>query len=174
MHPFWEKVEHYNSKLILPAIGLLLLVIIYELLTYFEVIYFENHLLELSLEVIDYLIITIFVIDLIFLAIKAKSTKFFFQNYWLDILAVFPFVLASKAIGGIFRIFALAELEVGQAILHESLEVSKVTAEAEKVAKVEKAAKLGRGIKFGARIVRIFSKTVPRFKRKKLKHVRNR
>ncbi len=173
MPPFWEKIEHYNSRLILPAVGLLLLVIIYELLTYFEIIYFENRALELALEGIDYLIITIFVIDLIFLAIKAKSTKFFFKNYWLDILAVFPFVLASKAIGGIFRIFALTEVEVGQAILHESLEVSKVTAEAEKIAKVEKAAKLGRGIKLGARLVRIFSKTVPRFKRKKLKHIRN-
>ena len=101
MNPFWEKVEKVNSKLIPPALILLLGVIIFELF-----LHIENHALELAIEIVDYFIIAVFVIDLIFLAIKAKDTKFFFKNYWLDILAIFPFVIFSRFIGGVFKLFA--------------------------------------------------------------------
>ncbi len=161
MNPFWEKVEKVNSKLIPPALILLLGVIIYELF-----LHIESHALELAVEIADYFIIAVFVIDLIFLAIKAKDTKFFFKNYWLDIIAVFPFVIASKLVGGVFKLFATSEVVVGQAILHESLEVSKVAVRAERFAKA------GRMTRLGARVVRIISKAIPRFKRRKLKHMR--
>jgi hypothetical protein len=161
MNPFWEKVEKVNSKLIPPALILLLGVIIFELF-----LHIENHALELAIEIVDYFIIAVFVIDLIFLAIKAKDTKFFFKNYWLDILAIFPFVIFSRFIGGVFKLFATSEIVVGQAILHESLEVSKVAVRAERFAKV------GRFTRMGARALRFISKGIPRFKRKKLKHMR--
>ena len=86
MKPFWEKVEHYNRKLIVPALVLLLGLIIIELFAHIE-----NEAFKLTLEIIDYLIIAVFVIDLIFLAHRARDTKFFFRHYWLDLLAVFPF-----------------------------------------------------------------------------------
>ena len=161
MHPLWEKVEKYNGKLIPLALVLLLGVIIYEL--FFHV---ENETITLIVHLADYFILTIFVIDLVFLAIKAKTIKFFFKNYWLDILAVFPFILFSRFIGGIFKIIASSEFTVGQAILHESLEVSKVTVRAERFAKV------GRELRMGARVIRVISKAIPRFKRKKIKHLR--
>ncbi len=161
MNPFWEKVEKVNSKLIPLALILLLGVIIYELF-----LHIESYALELAIKITDYFIIAVFVIDLIFLAVKAKSTKFFFKNYWLDILAIFPFVIFSKFIGGIFKLFATSEVVIGQAIFHESLEVSKVAVRAERFAKV------GRYTKMGARVVRLVTKAVPRFKRRKLKHMR--
>ena len=82
MHDFWEKVEHYNAKLIQPALIVLLAVIIFELF-----IHVENHAIELIVKIADALVIAVFVIDLIFLAKKAKSVKFFFKNYWLDNLS---------------------------------------------------------------------------------------
>ncbi len=157
MNKFWETVERINAKLIFPAVVLLFFVIIYELF-----LHIENHALELAVHIIDYFVIAVFVIDLIFLAIKAKTTKFFFQNYWLDILAVFPFILFSRFI----RLFSAGSFTVGQAIVHESLEVNKA------VSKAEKFAKVGRTLRVGARTVRIFSKTRAHFKRKKLKHAR--
>ncbi len=165
MHHFWKKVEHVNHHLIFPAIILLLFIIVFELF-----IHTENHTLELAVHIADYIVIAIFVVDLIFLGIRAKSTKFFFQNYWLDLIAVFPFALTFGVIGEFSRIFRASEevVGVGQAIFHEGVEVTKATA------RVERFAKVGRGVKIGARVLRVVSKTrlFTRFHRRKLKHVR--
>lgn len=165
MHPFWEKVERVNHHLIFPAIILLLFVIIFELF-----IHTENPTLELAVTITDYIIISVFVVDLIFLGIHAKNVKFFFKNYWLDLLAVFPFALTFGIIGEFSRIFRASEevVGVGQAIFHEGVEVTKAAARAERIFKV------GRGVKIGARMVRIVSKTklFTRFHRRKLNHVR--
>ena len=121
LSPFWEKVEHFNSKLIVPALILLLFVIIFELF-----IPVDNHILEQTVTIADWIIVTIFVIDLIFLAIKAKSTKFFFENYWLDIIAVFPFGIIFAFVGSIYRAVVLSErIVITQAIFHETLEATK-------------------------------------------------
>ncbi len=146
MHEFWEKVEHYNAKLIQPALIVLLAVIIFELF-----IPVENHTIELIVKIADALVIAVFVIDLIFLAKKAKSVKFFFKNYWLDIIAVFPFVLFFKIAESAYRIaIATERLTIGQAILHETVEASKS-------AKV--LAKSGKVVRMGARILRIVTKS---------------
>lgn len=146
MHDFWEKVEHYNAKLITPALVVLLAVIIFELF-----IHVENHTIELIVKIADALVIAVFVIDLIFLAKKAKSVKFFFKNYWLDIIAVFPFVLFFRLAESTYRIaIATERLTIGQAILHETVEASKS-------AKV--LAKSGKFVRIGARLLRIVTKS---------------
>ena len=146
MHPFWEKVEHYNRKLIPFALVLLLGIIVYELF-----LHVENHTIELIVKIADALIIAVFVIDLIFLASRARSIKFFFKNYWLDILAVFPFVIFFNLIESAYRIILATErLTLGQAILHETVEASKS-------AKV--LAKSGKMVRIGARILRVITKS---------------
>ncbi len=146
MHSFWEKVEHYNAKLIPPALVVLLAVIIFELF-----IHVENHAIELIVKIADALVIAVFVIDLIFLAKKAKSVKFFFKNYWLDIIAVFPFVLFFNLLESAYRIaIATERLALGQAILHETVEASKST---------KVLAKSGKVVRIGARLLRIVTKS---------------
>ncbi|MBI2125292.1 hypothetical protein HYV87_05610 [Candidatus Woesearchaeota archaeon] len=146
MPPFWEKIEHYNSRLIPFALVLLLGIIIFELF-----IHVENHSIELAVKIADALVITIFVIDLIFLAHKARSAKFFFKKYWLDILAVFPFVLFFRVIESAYRVaLATERLTLGQAILHETVEASKST---------KVLAKSGKIVRIGARILRIITKS---------------
>lgn len=124
MKLFWRKVERWNSRLIVPALILLLVLIIAEIF-----IHIENALLHLVLTILDYFVIFIFVIDLVFLALKSKNARYFFKNYWLDILAVFPFSLFFSLISTLSRSVEAAErLFVGQALFHESLEAEKLIA----------------------------------------------
>ena len=149
MHPFWEKVEHYNAKLITPALIVLLGIIIYELF-----LHVENHAVELAFKIADALVITIFIIDLLFLAHKARSVKFFFKRYWLDVIAVFPFVLFFSFVNSVYRAVIAAErLVIGQAILHETVETvrgARVLAE---------GGKLARWIRIVARVLRLVTKS---------------
>lgn len=145
----FEKIERWNSRLIPFAIVALLFIIFLELF-----VHIESHVGELALEVVDGMVIAIFVVDLLFLAAHARSTMFFFKNYWLDILAVFPFSLLFKAIEPLFRGLAFTERFVlGQAVVHETLEVEK---EAKVLARGEKIAK---GIRLGSRGLRVLLKS---------------
>jgi len=166
MNEFWEKVEKVNRKLIPYAIVVLLGVIIYEL--FFHV---EDHTINLVVEILDGIVIGIFVIDLIFLAIKSKSTKFFFRHYWLDLLAIFPFTLFFNTINRIYRLLVVSErLAVGQALVHEGLEARKglsAFARGEKLA-AESTKLVGEGTRFvrfarffriGVRLLRVITKS---------------
>ncbi|PIN74216.1 hypothetical protein COV20_01215 [Candidatus Woesearchaeota archaeon CG10_big_fil_rev_8_21_14_0_10_45_16] len=153
MHPFWKKVEKINSKLIPYALLLLLGIIFYELAHIFKWTHYENHTLETAITVLDGFIISIFIIDLIFLAIDAKTIKEFFKRYWLDIVAVFPFVLLFTILSRLYSfIFRAGEIAVGQAILHESLEASKGAKE------IAKSGRLARVLRIAARSLRFVSK----------------
>ena len=125
MRPFWKKVEEMNAKLIPVALVLLLGIIILELF-----VHVEDHKLKLGVEIADGIVVTIFVIDLIFLAIAAKSAKFFFKNYWLDLIAVLPLNLIFRLLTPFFRTLVLAEeVVLGQGLLHESVEAERLAKE---------------------------------------------
>ncbi len=152
MNPFLEKVERIVNKIIPYAVILLLLVIIYEL--FFHV---ENENIQLAVHIIDGIVIAIFVVDLIFLWIRSKTARFFFKNYWLDIVAIFPFGLMLDVVTKAYRaFFAIEQLGVGQAILHESLEARKGV---KLLARSGEAAKYVRYVRVGARILRVVTKS---------------
>ena len=46
---------------------------------------------------LDYIIIFIFLVDLVFLYKKSESIHYFFHHYWLDIVAVLPFGIVFRA-----------------------------------------------------------------------------
>ncbi|MBT3836361.1 hypothetical protein HOD05_05540 [Candidatus Woesearchaeota archaeon] len=151
LHGFWEKVEHYNAKLITPAIVVLLFVIVVELVPYFSDFAHHYHTYILAL---DYFVIAVFVVDLTFLAIKAKSVSFFFKSYWLDIIAIFPLALAFTLLTKFFKVVAAgSRLAIGQAILHESLEARKGIQVASRTGKFTKFLRLG------ARSIRVVTKS---------------
>ena len=146
--PFWEKVEHYNSMLIPPAILGLGAIIIAEL--FFHP---ESHFWQEVIHIGDMIIIAIFVIDLAFIYYHVRNWVIFFKRFWLDILAVFPFILFFRAAGSVFRFFRIAEqFIIGQTLLHESLEVRKAVA-------ASKAQKFAKYLRLGARGIRIVSKS---------------
>jgi len=146
MNTIAEKIEHFNARLIPYALVVLLILIIVELF-----VKIENHYLETGKIITDYAIIVIFVIDLIFLAIRAKNAKFFFTNYWLDIIAVFPFAIIFGILEEFYRGIAAAErLVIGQAVLHESLEAEKIIAKESRVVRL---------IKIGPKMLRVITKS---------------
>lgn len=151
--PFWEKLEQKNLRLIPYALIFLFLIIIYEL--FFHT---ENRALNLLVQILDTLIVIIFVIDLIFLARRAKNTIYFFKNYWLDILAIFPFALFFTLISRLYRaLFETEKIIVGQALVHEGLEARKgfrFLFQSEKL-----GARAARFLRIGARVLRIITKS---------------
>lgn len=152
---FWENVEHYNTKLIPYALVILLGIIIFELF-----IHVEDEQILLLVHGLDWIVISIFVVDLIFLSRKTKNAKEFFKHYWLDLLAVFPFALLFSLVGRIYQALAATEqLAVGQAIFHESLEAEKGLKAVARGEKTIKFARAARFIRIGARIVRVISKS---------------
>ncbi len=146
--PFWEKVEHFNSRLIPPAILALGVIIIAEL--FFHP---ESHFWQEVIHISDMIIIAIFVVDLGFIYYHVQNWKIFFKRFWLDILAVFPFILFFRAAGSVFRFFRIAEqFIIGQTLLHEGLEVRKAVA-------ASRAQKLAKYLRLGARGIRIVTKS---------------
>lgn len=143
MHRYWERLEHYNSLLVPYAVALLLILIILELF-----IHPQNKAALIFIEIFDLLVLIVFVIDLSFLAIKAKSTSFFFKHYWLDLLVLFPFGLFFAVTARLARTAFFAErFLVGQTLVHEGLEVRKG---------VSILARTGRLAKISRIIARIF------------------
>lgn len=149
---FWEKVEHYNARLIPFAIVALLFVIVIEL--FFTE--FAHHY-HTSITILDGFIVAIFIVDLIFLALKAKSAKFFFKNYWLDIVAIIPFALIFTFINYLYEaIVATSRIATGQAILHESLEARKG---ALALSRSQRLAKYAKYIRIITRLIRVVTKS---------------
>ena len=148
-----EKVEHYNNNLIPVALVLLLFIIIFELF-----IHVENQTLEVAIKVADYMVIAIFVIDLAFLAIHSRTTRYFFRHYWLDILAVFPFGLIFTTIERFYRVvLATEQLVISQSIAHEVLEARRelqlAARSEEELAKIGKLGRIIRSISRGFRFI---------------------
>ncbi len=159
---FLEKIEQYNAKLITPALILLFAIIIFELF-----LHIEDPAILTIVHTLDYFVIAVFVIDLIFIARKVKSMHIFFKHYWLDLLAIFPFALMFRAIDSLYLLFRVEQVAVGQAVLHETVEVGKV---ASKVERLGKFSKFTRGIRIVARLLRLGIKgksMIQRYQRRK-------
>ena len=52
---------------------------------------------KLYVHIADYTIIGSFVIDLVFKFYRIRKVKLFIKKYWLEIIAVFPFILVFFA-----------------------------------------------------------------------------
>lgn len=103
---------------------------------------------EQSLIIMDYIIVTFFVIDLLFKLYHTPKMSKFIRLYWIDIIAVFPFYT-------VFRAYSLAAGfvtagEQAQKILHETV----LLREAELIREVE----LGTKFSKDAKIVRLFAR----------------
>ncbi len=145
----WWKIDEINSKLIPLAIVLLLFIILAELVFHLEGISWHR-----ALQVMDGIVIAIFVIDLVFLALKSRNARYFFRHYWLDILAVFPFGIVFRLIEQVQRgVIATERLVLAQSIFHETLEVEK---EAKGVLRAERLVK---PLRIGARLTRVVTKS---------------
>jgi hypothetical protein len=155
MKKWMHKVEVVVDKLIPPMLVILLFLIIVEL--FFEE--FAHHY-EFWIILLDYIVIGVFVVDVIFKYIRIKPFKQFLKKSWLDIIAIFPFAIMFRLVEGFFELFAVSEIvKEGQSVLHEAAHLEK---EAGKIVKeVERAGKAARTTRF-ARFIRPIARA-PRF-----------
>lgn len=150
---FWKKVEHFVDKAI-PYLILILLVIVI-----MDVFYKETAAkYHAQILVFDYIILIFFVADLIFKWFRVRNVAKFFKLYWLDVVAVFPFVLVLRMFEEILlisegSIATLRNLFHAGVIVEEEVligeEAGRIAKEAEIIAKeAELVAKEGRIARF--------------------------
>lgn len=90
------------------------------------------------LDVADFMIWTIFVVDLMFIYERYRDLGAFFKNAWLDIIAVVPFGLMASGLGQVGRLAKLGRL----------IKILRVFGEAGKTSKVAKFAHLNKITKY--------------------------
>jgi hypothetical protein len=125
MKPWLHKVESFVDRAIPYTLIVLTAIIITEI--FFKE--FAEHY-ALYLEILDYTIIAFFVVDLIFKYLRIRKFKQFIKECWLDIIAVFPFVLFFRIFESLSLFVRIpAEFREGQSIMHTILEGKKEFAE---------------------------------------------
>ena len=125
MKPWLHKVESFVDRAIPYTLIVLTAIIIIEI---FFKQFAEEHII--AIEILDYTIIAFFIVDLIFKYIRIRKFKQFIKECWLDIIAVFPFVLFFRIFESLSLFIRLpAEFREGQSIMHTILEGKKEFAE---------------------------------------------
>ncbi|MGM0608933.1 MAG: ion transporter [Candidatus Muiribacteriota bacterium] len=93
---------------------------------------------ERILQISDFIIWLIFMVDLLFIYVRYREFKPFVKNAWLDIIAVIPFGLLASGLGQLGRLAKLGRL----------VKILRIFAKAGKAGKVAKFAHLNKMIKF--------------------------
>ena len=162
MKPWLHKIEVFVDKII----PFLLLVLIFIIVGEFA---FHNFVAKYSLaiEIIDWFIIFVFVIDLIFKYVRIRNFPKFLRASWLDIIAIFPFFLVFRFLEGIVGLFGVSESVTSvQKVAHVGIEVEKQVAEsikegeaiAKEAGRSEKLAKFLRPIARSLRLSKVGDK----------------
>lgn len=150
-----KKLEELIDWLIPYCLILLLGIIIIEIFFYDTATLYHT-----QVQYADYFIVLVFVIDLIYKWFHVRKIPKFIKNYWLDILAVFPFFLIFRLFEELGAVFQIGQ--TGQQILHEGLEIEKEVSKFEKeAARLSKELKATRATRF-ARFLRPIAR-LPRF-----------
>lgn len=122
MKDFFTRVNKFTDKIMPYVLLILVVVIILEF-----VVKVQNPTAHLIIKILDYIVITVFIIDLISIFVLAPNFKYFFKHAWLDILAVLPFGMFFRLGRGVIRMGQLAErIALGQGVLHGLLKTDKL------------------------------------------------
>ena len=126
----YRRLEHIIDKLVPYAVFVLLILIIIDL---FYQDFYQHY--AVYAHTIDWIIISIFVLDLLFKYRRTRNLKNFLKKYWLEIIAVFPFYLVIRIFEEAILAFRLSEsFGEGQRVLHEGVEIERLARE-EKLAR---------------------------------------
>lgn len=151
MKPWAHRLEHFVDRAIPYTLIVLIAIIIIDI--FFKEFAEEYHL---WIAILDYTIIAFFVVDLIFKYLRIRKFKKFLKECWLDIIAVFPFVLVFRLFESVSLFVRLpAEFREGQSILHTVLASKQEFAEFfGRSSKLIEDAKLAEGISRTERILK--------------------
>lgn len=149
MHPYLKKIEKVTDALIVPALLAIFAIVILEL-------FFTDtaHHYHSIIAVADNIVISIFVIDVLFKFHRASTWEGFLRNHWLEVIAIMPFFIVFRLVEGIFIAVDIIDLGQHTAHLAEGARSSRLTG-------FFRSSELGRSTRFG-RFLRAFSRS-PRF-----------
>ena len=111
MIAYLKKIEEIVDDLILPSLIIVFFIVIIGL--FFQDIYAQ---FKTGLNLLDNIVISIFVIDLGFKVYRATEWEGFLKEHWLEILAVMPAFLFYRIIEGLF--IAIEYVEKSQHVAH--------------------------------------------------------
>ncbi len=171
------KFEIFVDKSIPYLLGILLLVIIGEI--FFHEFMVENHT---AVQVIDWIVVAFFVIDLIFKYRRVRNLPKFLRSSWLEIIAIFPFFLIFRFFEGFVNVLGIGETAISetQKIVHVSTEFEKeigvASKEADAIAKEtgrlsSRTTRFARFLRPLARSVRFFELGDPKIRRETEKDI---
>ena len=146
-------IEVFVDKAIPYLVFLLLIIIVGEFVFHDVMNQYRTYV-----NIADYIILGFFIIDLAYKFYRIRNVKLFFKKYWLEVIAVFPFILVFRLFEELFLIFRFtAPLEEGQKVLHTVAEIGKISEE-EKIIRelsaLEKETRVFRSIEEGTRLSR--------------------
>ena len=134
----YHFVEKLTDKLVWFAIIALMFIIVVELFFHDFADTYHTAIL-----ILDYIVIGIFIADLVFKYLRIRNIRKFLRSSWLDIIAIFPFFIFFRILEPfIFLTGISGEIKEIQLIFHESLEISKETSKI--VKEIEATGKLSR------------------------------
>jgi len=146
-------IEVFVDKAIPYTVLLLLFIIIGE----FAFHNLMNHY-RTYINMIDYAIIFFFLIDLCFKFYRVRNAKLFFKKYWLEVIAVFPFILVFRLFEELFILLRFTEpIEQGQKIAHTVSEIGKISEEQniiKELSALEKETRVFKSIEEGTKLSR--------------------
>jgi len=125
MRRWLHEIEIIVDRIIPYLVVLILLIVTADILL---TKYVEPY--HLIIEIVDYFIILVFVIDLAFKFNRVRKFKVFLKKYWLDIIAVFPFFLVFRAVEELALALRIErEVSQGQQVVHSGVEVQRIVKE---------------------------------------------
>lgn len=114
------------------------------------------------IQTLDYIILGIFVLDLLFKYNRIRKWDRFLRECWLDIIAIFPFFLIFRIFESVLIFTELPkEIRQFQLILHEGVVLSEESArvireaeEAGKISRIKAIVRMFRGLEYSPKIVK--------------------
>ena len=152
-----KKWIHFVEVFVDRAIPYLVLLLLFIIIGDFA---FHNLMNQyrLYVHIADYTILIFFVIDLSFKFYRVRNVKLFLKKYWLEVIAVFPFILIFRLFEEILILFRFtAPIEEGQKIVHTVAEIGKISEEQKivrELSELEKGTRVFRSIEEGTKLSR--------------------
>lgn len=120
MKLWMHQVEVFVDFIIPWCVLVLLFLVVMEIFFYAAVEPYSS-----SFHVIDFIILLVFWVDLVFKYIRVKNVPKFIHLYFMDIIAVFPFFLVFRLFESIAFVIS-DSVRSGQVLFHEGLEMERI------------------------------------------------
>lgn len=169
MKKWVQHIEIFVDRSIPFALFVLFFILIGEIFFHEFMVNYHTYV-----QIFDWLIIAVFVSDLVFKYIRIKDIPKFLRVSWVEILAVFPFFLIFRFFDSLAGLFGVGEVAATQTqrVVHISAEVEReVGSVVREVSRTERFARFLRPMARSVRFLKLENPKVRRETKKELERV---